>query len=175
MPQVLDAETARPSSPVGERVVPLATILSSVALVVSLGVAWWTMTHDPLGPGLSSYDLSTPKAALLSYLKMEQNQDYRAALETTFEFDAKRTAEKAMTLEICKESEWQGSKILFIRFDENGIQKHEVCSFEKHADSGKWRQNSRYINLGFAAINGSTEEKRLNEMIKSWQEKGTFE
>jgi hypothetical protein len=175
MPQVLDAETAHPPSPVRERVVPLATVLSSVALVVSFGVAWWTMTNDPLGPGLSSYDLSSPKSALLSYLKMEENQDYRAILEDKLKFDAKRTAEKAKTLEICKESEWQGNKILFCSFDENGIKKHDVCSFEKHADSGTWRQNSRYINLGFAAINGSADEKRLNEMIKSWQERGTFE
>lgn len=175
MPQVLDAETAHPSSPVGERVVPLATILSSVALVVSIGVAWWTMTHDPLGPGLSAYDLSSPKAALLSHLKIIENQDYRALLEASGAFDARRTAEKAKTVEICKESEWRGSKILFIRFDENGIKKHNVASFEKDAESGKWRATNVETNLIFASISGSAEEEKLSAMIKKWRDDGVFE
>lgn len=39
-----------------DKIVPLPTVLSVFALVLSTGAVLWSVLHDPLGHGLSYYD-----------------------------------------------------------------------------------------------------------------------
>ncbi|HZN36619.1 MAG TPA: hypothetical protein VFB80_22470 [Pirellulaceae bacterium] len=174
MSQVLE-RGAPPSSPAKQPAVPLATILSGVALAISCGVACWTFSHDPLGRGLAAYDLSSPKAALVSQLKMLESQDYRAILESADQFNAKRAQDKLRTLEFRKESEFRGKKILFISYEENGIRKHDIQSFEKDAETGAWKSAYASITSVFEGSDETPDEKKLRGMIKKWRDSGALE
>jgi hypothetical protein len=112
--------------------------LSLAALVISVATAIWTMVSDPLGSGLSNYDFSSPEQALRSSLAIEINHDIRAQLEFDRLVLGKKRAEKLKTLKIHRESEYQGKKLLFVSFEQNGIPRKDVEAFDKDADTGIW-------------------------------------
>ena len=115
---------------------PLA--LSIAALVISIIGAAWSIFHGGLGKGISGYDFSTPAKAMDSSLAINLNTDIRAMMEMERVKSGKKLKEKRDTLKVHRDAEYQGKKILFISFNENGIEKHEVEGFEKDAESGMW-------------------------------------
>lgn len=121
-----------------DRVIPISTILSLVAATVSIGAAWWTISHDPLGKGIDAYSFTTPRKTLCSQLDMVLNQDFRAMQEIDFLRSGSTPQEMRDTLKVHKESNYQGKKLLFISYERNGLPHYDVESFEKDADTGLW-------------------------------------
>ncbi|SRR6266542_6245405 len=62
-------------------VIPFSIILPSIAVLLSGAALAWAVLKDPLGKGIKAYDFSTPKAALMSQLKIEKDGDIRAVLQ----------------------------------------------------------------------------------------------
>ena len=139
----------------------LSIILSSLALALSLFVFLWTYVMDPLGSGISSYDFTTPKSALTSSLKIQANRDFRAMLDLERLKQGNTANEKQRSVQVHKESNYQGKKILFISYTENGLKKNDISSFEKNADSGLWFPSyvSTY-NMG---------DSDIENAIKKWK------
>ena len=113
------------------------------------------------GRSLSSYDFSTPKAALISLDTME-----RARVEMDAEKDRKALDEKLRTLEVRKESEASGKKILFVVYEREGIKRYETVGFEKDADTGMWQR--RFVS----ADTVERDSPALAESMRRWESKG---
>lgn len=144
-----------------------STALSSLALIVSLAALARSFLHDPLGSGLSKYDLTSPKACLISELKIEQAQDVRAELQLAqLRRGPKKIAERLKTLEVRKETEWNGKKILFISFEENGIKHYDVRGFEKDAESGLWMPS--HVD----AFTVGRDNRPLADQMEKWERAG---
>jgi hypothetical protein len=93
---------------------------------------------------LAKYDFSTPTAALKSIWTMEANFDIFAMIAYERLTRGKKALEKLKTLEIAKEVEHDGKKILFVKykdfneFENKEQERKEVISMFKDADSGLW-------------------------------------
>src|SRR5262249_9207842 len=123
----------------------LPVILGGSALAVSLlALALNLFRGNPLGAGLSKYDFSTPRAAMTSQWEMEVNGDIRALIEYGSTVNGPRIREKLKTLDVRKEAEWHGKKILFIRYESDGVKRYETVGMEKDAKSGFWM--NRYVD-----------------------------
>jgi len=161
------------------KLAPLALVLS----MVSLGVSIATLVifgkrfdeqkevKDPLGKGMKSYDFTTPKASYLSQLKMVSDRDIRAQLEFESMLADKTLREKISTLEIRREMEDKGGKLLFASYEREGIKKYEVVKFEKDAETGLWRtRGTTFRRIGEVQ---SDSEKKLQQEIEGWEKDGT--
>ncbi|MGD8453606.1 MAG: hypothetical protein PVJ57_17465 [Phycisphaerae bacterium] len=135
--------------------------LSIVALACSVASLTWAVLHDPLGRGMSAYDFTTPENALRSGLECSINGDIRAGIELQQTVSMKRDAEQLRTLKIHKEANYRGTKILFISYEQDGIPRHGISSYEKDADSGLWFETylSEY----------SIDDDALEQVIKEWK------
>lgn len=163
MQQVLDESPVKHLSRAADTVVPVSTIISVVALLVSLGVAWRTFTHDPLGSGIDAYNFTTAKDALLSQLDMSINRDMRANFELMWVKAENAVKEKRESVRVHSESEYQGKKLLFVSFQENGVPKNAVEAFEKDAQTGFWFPT--YVSTY------GMDDPSLEKAIKEWRDK----
>ena len=150
-----------------KKVIPIAVILSITAILISSGACTWVVFHDPLGKGISEYDFSTPKDGLISELEIELNTDIRAQFELMSLSGNRELEEKLKTLKVHKEAEWQGKKVLFISYEQNGIKEYDTEGSEKDAETGFW--TSAYV--GAYAVKDDNE--RLAAMITEWEERGS--
>lgn len=162
-------------NPAGQSLVCFASILSVVAMLVSVGTAYWTYRYDPLGPGLSQYDFTTPKASLISSGQMVLDNNWRAMMELNSHGRQRQLAEMLQTLRVHKEAEWRGHKLLFVSYDENGVPKHSVESFTKNAETGLWQTSTIRFEIVSASLDGSKDAEPLSEMISLWEDKGRLE
>ena len=137
--------------------------LSLLVALAALGIA---LFRDPLGSGISKYNFSTPRTALESYLKMRINQDMRAEIELRSLFEGKQLKEELNTLDVRKEVEFQGKKILFVAFKKNGVNKYNILSFEKDAGTGFWERT----HVG--AYEVEKDNKELATQMRRWEESG---
>lgn len=144
----------------------LGLILPCVLLVVALAALGVTLFKDPLGSGISKYDFSTPRAALESRMKIEMNNDVRALLELDTRVNGKKQKEQLDTLEVRKEAEYRGKKILFVAYKEDGINKYTVQSFEKDASTGYWLTS--YVS----AYDVEKDNKELAGQMRKWKDSG---
>src|SRR5262249_45471330 len=119
--------------------------------------------RDPLGSGLKKYDLSTPKAALESHARMEADSDVRALRELEERTGSKRAKEKAKTLQVHKEVNHRGHKLLFISYKEDGLSKHDVVAFKKDDDADVWRPTP----LGAFAFDKGDDD--LADQVQRWK------
>ena len=141
-------------------------VLPCLSLLVALAALWIALFRDPLGSGISKYNFSTPRVAYESYLKMRINQDHRAQKEMDSLVFGKQLKEELETLEIRKEVEFQGRKILFVAFKQKGVNKYEVTGFEKDAETGFWRQT------GASAYSVEDANKELADQMRRWEKSG---
>jgi predicted Zn finger-like uncharacterized protein len=149
----------------------LALVLSGVALGITLfrpKPPDPPNPPDPLGSGLSKYDFSTPRAALRSQDEVQVNRDIRAQLEYMEQIEGPKLKERLKTLEVKKEAQWGSKTILFISFEEEGVKKHQIASFEKHAKSGLWRRSF----VGSYDTKLQQENKELADQMRAWESKG---
>jgi hypothetical protein len=140
--------------------------LSGLAVLVAIAALVVALVRDPLGSGLANYDFSTPKAALISQMKIALNKDIRALLELQSQIKSKKLKEAIDTVEVRKEAEFQGKKILFVAFKEDGVNKYKTGAFEKHAETGFWQPT--YVS----AFTVEKENKELAAQMRRWEEAG---
>ena len=141
-------------------------VLPCLSLLVALAALWIALFRDPLGSGISKYNFSTPRNALESYLKIQINHDMRAEIELSSLVRGKDLKEELETLEIRKEVEFQGRKILFVAFKQKGVNKYEVTGFEKDAETGFWKQT------GASAYSVEDANKELADQMRRWEKSG---
>ncbi len=165
---------ARPVAPAGSagRTLALAAalIMSFLALAaagVALGIVWFRSPFP--GSGLKKYDFSTPAAAYRSRLEIEANKDLRAEIELQTELHGPQIKEHLRTLQVKKEAEWRGKKILFVSYEQKGVKKHETVAFEKDAKTGYWLRS--YVS----AYDVRNENRDLADQMESWSRSGSLE
>lgn len=124
------------------------------------------MFRDPLGSGISKYDFSTPRAALVSRMKIEANKDIRAMIEFESRVHSKEQKEKIDTLEVRKEADFRGKKILFVAFKAKGVNKYSIEGFEKDANTGYWLPS--YVG----SFEVEKDDKELAEQMRRWEKSG---
>ena len=145
----------------------LATLILAAGGFVLGGVALGlVLFRDPLGAGMSRYRFSTPKDSLISELQIEQNKDLRANIEYHTVRTDPALREKLKTLEVRKEAEWKGNKILFIVYEEKGVKKYDTPAFEKDADSGFWFP--KYLSSSEV----ERDDKDLADKMNAWRQQG---
>jgi hypothetical protein len=149
-------------------------ILALLAFLQSLAAASGVyyllyVREDPLGKGLSRYDFSTPASALKSGIQMEADHDLKAALEFERKTQKKDFQEILNTLEVKKEAEWGGRKILFVSFKRDGVTVFATRAFEKHADSGYWVK----ADVMLPSVRQNNQE--LAEAMDRWEKTGELE
>lgn len=87
--------------------------IAIVALAVGISCLLYIRLRDPLEGGLEKYDFSTPKAALLSQMRMLADNDYRAHLAFDRIVHAAESKERADSIAVHREIDWRGKKVLF--------------------------------------------------------------
>lgn len=152
----IDATTNR-------RITRLPLVLSLAAVVIAISSTAWSVFRNPLGPGISAYDFTTPEKAIDSDLAISINLDMRAARDIDRLMNLKKWEEKRNTLKIHRDANYQGKKILFISFKENGITKYDIEAVEKDAETGLWFPEY------FSTYDMDDDE--LEQAIKSWKNK----
>lgn len=125
-------------------------------------------TKDPLGKGLKHYDFATPRSAYESSLKIWLEGDLRALIELSALTEHKAAREQLQTLEVRREAEWHGTKILFLSYEREGVKKFETVGFEKHADTGFWMRHD------VSDWDFGKDDKDLADQIKAWRKNGSF-
>jgi hypothetical protein len=161
-----------PAAPQGPAPGSLAVLgslaLSACALVlalVALGLHFFT---DPLGSGLARYDFTTPRAALASQMQIQLHKDVRAAAELQALTEGDKVKEKLDTLEVRKEADWNGTRILFIAYQEDGIKRYAIAGFEKNPRTGLWTP----VPVPLEAVRRQNAD--LARQIESWEKDGHF-
>ena len=142
--------------------------LSACALLLALVALGLHFLADPLGPGLARYDFTTPRAALVSQMQIQLRKDVRAARELQALTEGGKLKEKLDTLEVHKEADWKGTRILFIAYQEDGIKRYGAAGFEKNARTGLWAPAPVPLE--------SVREQHadLAKQIESWEKEGHF-
>jgi predicted Zn finger-like uncharacterized protein len=141
--------------------------MSALALVLSGVALGLVFFRNPLpGSSLKKYDFSTPKAALTSQLEMERDQNLRAGMEMNGLVEGPLVQEKLRTLDVRKEAEWKGKKILFVAYEQKGVKKYNTIGFEKDAKTGFWLRH--YVS----SFEVRKDDERLARVMESWQDRG---
>jgi hypothetical protein len=118
---------------------------------------------------LAKYDFSTPTAALKSIWTMEANFDIFAMIAYERLTRGKKALEKLKTLEIAREVEHDGKKILFVKykdyneFEGKEQERKDVITMYKDADSGLWVRR----------FSGSFEVRKTNPTLADEMDKWT--
>ncbi len=116
----------------------LGFLMGGLALLVALAALGLTLFRDPLGGGLRKYNFSTPRDSIVSQSRMLSDMDFRAMMELGKIMNGKRDEEKIRTLDIRKEVDYAGKKIIFYAYEFKGKKQHGVDFFEKDNDTGYW-------------------------------------
>ena len=145
----------------------LPLIFSILALSVALyGTVRTPPASDRFGSGLAAYNLNSPTNALSSQLEMTLNRDFLALWEFSMvkENTMAKIKEQKDTIEIHRESNYQGKKLLFISYIQNGLDKKEVVAFEQPDDDPRWflSRFSRY----------SMKDGALKNAVDDWEKDG---
>ena len=135
--------------------------LSGLAMFIALASLGLAIVRDPWGSGLDAYDLSTPEAAYRSSLQMARDGNIQALIEIEQLKHGTTTREKLKSLTVHRSSSYQGKKVLFISYTENGIDKHDTAAVEKDADTGLWTPT-------YVSTYGMT-DPALKKAIEDWK------
>ena len=94
--------------------------------------------------------------------------DFSTLMELQFKQRDRKVKIKLETIEIRKEVEWQGKKLIFYTFEENGIRKYSVSTVEKDAETGFW------YPADFNTSSLPDDAKSLKQSIDAWESDGTL-
>jgi hypothetical protein len=140
------------------------TLLASFSsLGVSVGALYYARSSNATASALAKYDLTTPKQAMTSFLKMALNADMQAMAEYRFLAEKAEIAEQLNTLEVHKEREHKGQVLLFVRYKRQGIPKQSVERFEKDARTGLWVYKDRVYTFT------SPDDGDVGKEISAWE------
>lgn len=141
--------------------------LASIAIALSIFTLSVTLFDNPLGKGAGAFDFSTPENALMSQLNIRAEQDIRAQLDLEHMMRGDVLREKRNTIKVHQTSVYQGKKLLFISFAENGLIEYSVVGFEKHVDTGLW--------FGASFSTYDMDDSKLKAAIEKWKAKNDDE
>jgi hypothetical protein len=160
----------------------LPLVLSAVALLVSLLALGLVLVRGGPGSsagrddsaalpgaGLGSYDFSTPAAAHRSRVEIDLNQDMRALRELTLKLGSKNLKEILSTLEVRKEVDFHGKKILFLSYKLAGGARREVALMDRDGGTGFWFRMDLYL----PAL--EQENPELAQQIHRWLAEGKLD
>jgi len=177
----------------------MAIIISTVAIIVSLGTAGYIQNNGKsifpqrtLGSGIEHYNFKTPKDALNSIRQMERNEDIRAAwqymklglLEATKDEKSQPTTGlmigSATDIDFIKTFEIKGSNqvdqngkvVAFIKYKQNGIEYHPVMFFKKTSDGTFYIDSAFYP--GYEESKFSEEDKYIKSSIDYFERTGNL-
>jgi hypothetical protein len=90
--------------------------------------------------GLSAYNLSTPRDALVADMHMLLNNDVHAYAEFRgFGDQLRQIREKRDTIKVHKEAKWKEQVLLFVSFQMDDRMTHTVEAMERVPGKGRWR------------------------------------
>jgi hypothetical protein len=72
---------------------------------------------------------------------MYMNEDVRAALQ--YQAMTENPEERLKTLKVHRQAAYQGTQILFVSYEQDGVPKHDIEAFERDAKSGFWFKRSK--------------------------------
>lgn len=165
-------------------------LLSGIAILISVVAMGRCWLRSPMGKGLAGYDFSTPKRACFSVEEMYLNHDWLAFSELC---EGPMLKEYLKTLEVKKEVELEGRRILFVSFSLNGIKKFKTEELQKDAQTGLWfyhgvtdfldgisfwnvlgNNNETFTRVSPIGSDGIYRDNRteLQKQIERWREKG---
>jgi hypothetical protein len=146
-------------------------VLSILALLTALAALGWQFFRPhPLGKGIGGYDFSSPKAALQSQLKIEEDIDVLAQIELQKIRRSKELEEELRTLDVRKEEPWkQDMIIVFFSYQQKGTKHYETRGFEKDAKTGHWLP--KYIS----PFEVEKENAALAKRMRDWQGGGKMD
>jgi hypothetical protein len=143
----------------------LGFLMGGLALVVALAALGLTLFGNPFRGPLSKYNFSTPRDTLTSLAKLEANTDFPALAEISRIKNKKKLEEKLRTLDIRKESEWGGKKIMFCAYDQDGKKHYQVQFLEKDVDTGYWLPPDMF---GGGSFQWEQDIRRENPELANW-------
>jgi hypothetical protein len=115
-------------------------VLSILALVIALAAGAYVVYRDPPWGRLSRYDFRTAEKAYLSHLRIEATGDIQAMIELQRKAVRKQMREKLDTVQVQRNEEFRGKRILFIEYQQDGSRRREIAYFEPDADrSNEWK------------------------------------
>jgi hypothetical protein len=140
-------------------------VLSSSALFLALATLLYTVFSPGKfpGKGLSSYDLSTPAAAVKSWTEMEANNDFRASIEYRIQRQGPLLKEKHSTLHIEREADFEGKKLLFVSYEVKGKKKYSIEAFEQDDNAKIWAHSF------VSSYDVQKVDERLSGQMKAWE------
>jgi hypothetical protein len=155
--------------------------ISIAAILLSVASIAHTCLFSRLGKTLAQYDLSTPRKAVVSFKKM--NCDLLSAAEFGCSLQRPLLDEYLKTLEVKKEVEFRGNKLLFVSFSVNGVKKFKTEEMEKDTQTGFWVRMSiaklTEKNITFTQIadelngnHGPDNRTPLQRQIDRWEKSG---
>jgi len=134
----------------------LAMVLAVIALVAG-----------PVNRGLRAYDLDTPRDAIVAEAKMEAKKDARALMELDLLRSGRDPKAMADTLKVEREQNFQGKKILFVKWEDDGIAKHDVRAVEKDAETGFWVPTTVPPEMEL-----EQNDRQLAQNVREWEQNG---
>jgi hypothetical protein len=144
----------------------LSLVLSCFAVGLALFAVGRGLLYNPLGSGASHYDFSSPRAALVSEMKVKLNKDLLAMIELGLMEERPQLQEKLKTLEVRKEVERDGVRYLFISFTEKGAKRQQVMPYKRSPQTGQW-QLALFLNAGNGAGRAA-----FDEQVRAWENEG---
>lgn len=175
-------DSANAGAPRGDKRSPLPMLLSMALSGMAFLLACATLGYvlfrgtgstastesrpEGSGSGLAAYDFTTATKAMESEAKIESKMDLRASLELERKTSGLRTQEKADTLKVHREADFQGAKIVFYSYKVKGEMKYATQGFEKHEESGLWIRKSIGVN------EVQNENPDLAREMREWTMKG---
>jgi hypothetical protein len=149
-------------------------VISSLAILLSvftIGRCWY---GGPRADRLAKYDFSTPQIALVSQMALEL--DLFAQIQFQAKVDRPILEEYLQTLEVKKEADFEGKKILFVSFAQNGVKTFKTEEMQKDTQTGIWYRTAfakiTKKNTPFSRIGGPDERTPLEKQIERWENQG---
>ena len=141
---------------------PLISLICSIAaLLISIFIL---LKPNPLGKGIKAYDISTPEKALKAQIQIRLNKDYLAAVQYRSNRDKEKAEEIESSLEIHDSEDYDGKKILFISYTEDGEKKYDTEGFEKDSESGLWYR-------AYISTYDMPDNSEMKKRIQKWKAK----
>lgn len=138
-----------------------AIALSSVAILLS---GYAVIKPNPIGKGIDAYDFSSPEEALKSELLIQKSGDLLAQTEYQVRRSLKDIEARDASMEIHDSSDYDGKKILFISYLEDGKSKYDTRSFEKDSETGNWYYS-------YVSTYGMPDNSDMKKRIEAWEAK----
>lgn len=157
-------DLAQPPHANHSRRLTLPLALSMLAIAIASGSLIYTVLRDPLGKGVSGYDLSTPEASAKASLQMEANSDIRAQLEIG-RLKGVDLDDAVRTLEINRTADFGDKKLVFVSFLDRGRKTKRVMAFEKDLESKLWLPT--YV----ASYSVRSVDEQLAKDMEAWEDK----